>query len=113
MANRQRKKLEKRLDKERATRANRERRRQDSLYLNDERSDEQMKKLMSDVDDIQFDMVSFTNKGQAWIDIQDKGERTNHQRMMGEIMQRRMLYACATQLRGGLSVGRVLSAVGM
>lgn len=113
MASKQRKKLEKRLDKERATRANRERRRQDSLYLNDERSDEQMKKLMSDVDDIQFDMVSFTNKGQAWIDIQDKGERTNHQRMMGEIMQRRMLYACATQLRGGLSIGKVLSAVGM
>lgn len=109
----QRKKLEKRLDKERATRANRERRRQDSLYLNDERSDEQMQKLMSDVDDIQFDMVSFTNKGQAWIDIQDKGERTNHQRMMGEIMQRRMLYACAQQLRGGLSAGKVLSAIGM
>lgn len=112
MAN-QRKKLEKRLDKERATRANRERRRQDSLYLNDERSDEQMQKLMSDVDDIQFDMVSFTNKGQAWLDIQDKGERTNHQRMMGEIMQRRMLYACAQQLRGGLSAGKVLSAIGM
>lgn len=109
----QRKRLEKRLDKERVTRANRERRRQDSLYLNDERSDEQMQKLMSDVDDIQFDMVSFTNKGQAWIDIQDKGERTNHQRMMGEIMQRRMLYACAQQLRGGLSAGKVLSAIGM
>lgn len=112
MAN-QRKKLEKRLDKERAARANRERRRQDSLYLNDERSDEQMQKLMSDVNDIQFDMVSFTNHGQAWIDIQDKGERTNHQRMMGEIMQRRMLYACASQLRGGLSAGKVLSAIGM
>lgn len=109
----QRKRLEKRLDKERVTRANRERRRQDSLYLNDERSDEQMQKLMSDVDDIRFDMVSFTNKGQAWIDIQDKGERTNHQRMMGEIMQRRMLYACAQQLRGGLSAGKVLSAIGM
>lgn len=109
----QRKKLEKRLDKERVTRANREHRRQDSLYLNDERSDEQMQKLMSDVDDIRFDMVSFTNKGQAWIDIQDKGERTNHQRMMGEIMQRRMLYACAQQLRGGLSAGKVLSAIGM
>ena len=112
MAN-QRKKLEKRLDKERTARANRERRRQDSLYLNDERSDEQMRKLMADVNDIQFDMVSFTNKGQAWIDIQDKGERTNHQRMMGEIMQRRMLYACASQLRGGLSAGKVLSAIGM
>lgn len=112
MAN-QRKKLEKRLDKERAARANRERRRQDSLYLNDERSDEQMRKLMSDVDDVQFDMMSFTNHGQAWIDIQDKGERTNHQRMMGEIMQRRMLYACASQLRGGLSAGKVLSAIGM
>ena len=109
----QRKKLEKRLDKERAVRANRERRRQDSLYLNDARSDEQMQKLMADVNDIQFDMVSFTNKGQAWIDIQDKGERTNHQRMMGEIMQRRMLYACAQQLRGGLSAGKVLSAIGM
>lgn len=109
----QRKRLEKRLDKERVTRANRERRRQDSLYLNDERSDEQMQKLMSDVDDIRFDMVSFTNKGQAWIDIQNKGERTNHQRMMGEIMQRRMLYACAQQLRGGLSAGKVLSAIGM
>lgn len=109
----QRKRLEKRLDKERVTRANRERRRQDSLYLNDERSDEQMQKLMSDVDDIRFDMVSFTNKGQAWIDIQDNGERTNHQRMMGEIMQRRMLYACAQQLRGGLSAGKVLSAIGM
>ena len=109
----QRKKLEKRLDKERATRANRERRRQDSLYLNDARSDEQMQKLMADVNDIQFDMVSFTNKGQAWIDIQDKGERTNHQRMMGEIMQRRMLYACTQQLRGGLSAGKALSAIGM
>lgn len=109
----QRKKLEKRLDKERTARANRERRRQDSLYLNDARSDEQMQKLMADVNDIQFDMVSFTNKGQAWIDIQDKGERTNHQRMMGEIMQRRMLYACAQQLRGGLSAGKVLSAIGM
>lgn len=113
MADRKRKRLEKNLDKQRATRATRERRRQESLYVGGDKEKEQVDNLVRQLSDIQVDMATFTEEGQAWLDIRNVDNRTNEQRMMSEIMQKRMLYACASQLRGGLSVDKVLSAAGM
>ena len=113
MANGQRKRLEKRLDKQRADRANKERNRQDSMYVGGEKEQEHIRKLTREIDDIEVDMATFTSDGQAWLDMRDPGQRTNNQQMMGEIMTRRMLFACASQLRGGLSADKVISAAGM
>lgn len=108
-----RRKLEKQAAKQRAAYARREKQRQDKFYLDEEREKEQVDRLISEIEDVQYDMVTFTTDGQAWIDIQDPSQRTHQQRIMSELMQRRMLYSCAAQLRGGLSAMKILTAVGM
>lgn len=103
----------KRLEKRRAQAAAYEKKRMRSEYLSEEGSDKQVVELERQLDDISYSMASISDGGRAWLDIQDKREMTAEQRMNSEIMQRRMLYACANQLRGGLSVGKILSAAGM
>lgn len=85
---------------------------QASKYMTQDEVQDRIDALGTEFGDIGMDMVQFTVEGQAWLDMTSDG-RTNEQRMMSKLMQRRMLLACAGQLRGGLTAENICSAFGM
>lgn len=68
--------------------------------------------LNNSIENLQFDMVNFTNEGNAWLDAQGDEQQRSMSRM-NRVYQRRLLMMCVSPLQDGITPGSLLTAASM
>lgn len=68
--------------------------------------------LNRNIENLQFDMVNFTNEGNAWLDAQGDEQQRSMSRM-NRVYQRRLLMMCASPLQDGITPSSLLTAASM
>lgn len=68
--------------------------------------------LNNNIENLQFDMVNFTNEGNAWLDAQGDEQQRSMSRM-NRVYQRRLLMMCVSPLQDGITPGSLLTAASM
>lgn len=68
--------------------------------------------LNRNIENLQFDMVNFTNEGNAWLDAQGDEQQRSMSRM-NRVYQRRLLMMCVSPLQDGISPSSLLTAASM
>lgn len=68
--------------------------------------------LNNSIENLQFDMVNFTNEGNAWLDAQGDEQQRSMSRM-NRVYQRRLLMMCVSPLQDGITPSSLLTAASM
>lgn len=68
--------------------------------------------LNRNIENLQFDMVNFTNEGNAWLDAQGDEQQRSMNRM-NRVYQRRLLMMCVSPLQDGITPSSLLTAASM
>lgn len=68
--------------------------------------------LNNSIENLQFDMVNFTNEGNAWLDAQGDEQQRSMSRM-NRVYQRRLLMMCVSPLQDGITSSSLLTAASM